>query len=189
MIAEISKIKKRKKEINLSPSSTLSYTITKKSKRVNFRCKSDWGSWSSWRFSLIALSLGFTVIRVFFRFLSDRILFMVLNDKIFFESSEIGSSSLGSTVTYSFLHQCSFSAMSLFLLSNRVTTFSSKTDVLFCIHYNSQKQLAWRILITSAKLIPKKMKKYMIETQSVILKIYVINSPIYTCHQIPDEFK
>ena len=29
MIAEISKIKKQKKERNLSPSSTLSYTITK----------------------------------------------------------------------------------------------------------------------------------------------------------------
>ena len=29
----------------------------------------------------------------------------------------------------------------------------------------------------------------MIETQSIILKIYIINFPIYMCHQIPDEFK
>ena len=33
------------------------------------------------------------------------------------------------------------------------------------------------------------MKKNMIETQSVILKIYVIDFPIYLCHQIPAEFK
>ena len=31
---------------NLSPSSTLSYTITKKPKRVNLRRKSHWGYWS-----------------------------------------------------------------------------------------------------------------------------------------------
>ena len=29
----------------------------------------------------------------------------------------------------------------------------------------------------------------MIETKSIILKIYVINFPIYICHQIPDELK
>ena len=29
----------------------------------------------------------------------------------------------------------------------------------------------------------------MIEARSIILKIYVINFPIYICHQIPDEFK
>ena len=29
----------------------------------------------------------------------------------------------------------------------------------------------------------------MIETQSIILKIYVINFPIYICRQIPDEVK
>ena len=29
----------------------------------------------------------------------------------------------------------------------------------------------------------------MIETQSIILKIYVTNFPIHICHQIPDEFK
>ena len=33
------------------------------------------------------------------------------------------------------------------------------------------------------------MKKYIIETQSIILKMYVINFSIYTCHQIPDKFK
>ena len=124
---------------NLSPSSTLSYTITKKPKRVNLRRKSHWGSWSSWGSPLIALPLGFTVIRVLFRFLIERILFRVLSDRVFFESSEIGSSSLGHGVIDSSLYQCCFSAMSIFFLSNRVITFLSKTDVLFCIHYNSQK--------------------------------------------------
>ena len=76
---------------NKSPSSTLSYTITKKSKRVNLRRKSHWGSWSSWGSSLITLSLGFTVVRVLFRFLIDRSLFRVLSDRVFLESSEIGS--------------------------------------------------------------------------------------------------
>ena len=60
---------------NVSPSSTLSYTITKKPKRVSLRPKSHWGSWSSWAssevsqwrgsslgFSLIGFSLGPSVI-------------------------------------------------------------------------------------------------------------------------------
>ena len=99
---------------DLSPLSCLSYTINIKPKRVNLRRKSHWGSWSSWGSPLIALSLGFTVLSVLFRFLIDRILFRVLSDRIFFESSEIGSSSLGYAVIDSSLHQCSFSAMSLF---------------------------------------------------------------------------
>ena len=99
---------------NLSPSSTVTYTITKDPKKVNLRCKSQWGSWSSWGSPLIALSLGLTVIRVLFRFRIKRILFRVLIDRVFFESSEIGSSSLGYAVIDSSLHQCSFSAMSLF---------------------------------------------------------------------------
>ena len=101
--------------------------------------KSHWGSWSSWESPLIALSLGFTVIRVLFRFLIERILFRVLSDRVFFESSEIGSSSLGYAVIDSSLHQCSFSAMSLFFYQIVLLLFLSKTDVLFCIHYNSQK--------------------------------------------------
>ena len=123
---------------NLSPSSTLSYTITKKPKRVNLRRKSHWGSWSSWGSPLIALSLGFTVIRVLFRFLIERILFRVLSDRVFFESSEIGSSSLGYAVIDSSLHQCSFSAMSLFYHLVLLLFFYQK-HVLFSIHYNSQK--------------------------------------------------
>ena len=111
---------------NLSPSSTLSYTITKKPKRVDFRHKSYWGFSSSWGSSFIALSLGLTVISVLFRFLIDGILFRVLSGKVFFESSEIGSSFLGYAVIDSSLHQCSFSAMLLFFLSNRFTTFCVK---------------------------------------------------------------
>ena len=93
---------------NLSPSSTLSYTITKKPKRVNLRRKSHWGSWSSWGSPLIALSLGFTVIRVLFRFLIERILFRVLSDRVFFESSQIGSSFLGYAAIDSSRHQYFF---------------------------------------------------------------------------------
>ena len=36
---------------SLSPSPTLSYTITKKKKKSFLQCKSHWGSWSSWRTS------------------------------------------------------------------------------------------------------------------------------------------
>ena len=98
---------------NLSPSSTLSYTSTKKSKRVNLRRQSQSGFWSSWGSLLIALSLGFTVMRVLFRFLIENILFRILGDRFFFESSEIGFSSLGHAVIDSSLQQLSFSAMSL----------------------------------------------------------------------------
>ena len=63
------------------------------------------------------------MIKVLFRFLIGRILFSVLIDRVFFEFSEIGSSSLGSAVIDSSLDQCSFSAMSLFFLSNRITNF------------------------------------------------------------------
>ena len=108
-------------------------------KRVKMPRQSQWGSWSFWGSLLIALSLDFTITRILFRFLIERILFRVLSDRVFFESSEIGPSSLGYAVIDSF-HQSAFSAMSLFFLSNPVTTFFlSKADVLFCIHYNSQK--------------------------------------------------
>ena len=108
---------------NLSPSSTLSYTITKKPKRVNLRRKSHWGSWSSWGSPLIALSLGFTVIRVLFRFLIERILFRVLSDRVFFESSEIGSS------YNAFLPPCRY------FLSNHVTTFFYQKQM-FCFAFS-----------------------------------------------------
>ena len=98
---------------NLSPSSTLSYTSTKKPKRFNLRRHSQSGFWSSWGSLLIALSLGFTVKRVLFRVLIENILFRILGDRFFFESSEIGFSSLGHAVIDSSLQQLSFSAMSL----------------------------------------------------------------------------
>ena len=112
-----------------------------KAKKSYLWPKSHWGSWSSWGSSLIALSLGFTVIRVLFRFLIDRILFRVLSDRVFFESSEIGSSSLESAAIDSSLHQCSFSAMSLFFIKSCYYIFLSKSGALFWIHHNSQKQL------------------------------------------------
>ena len=115
---------------NLSQSSTPSYTITKKPKRVNLRRQSHWGSWSSWVSLLIALSLGFTV-RALFRFLIERILFSVFSDWVFFESSEIRSFSLGHTVIDFSLDQYCFSAMWVFFLSNRVTTFFYQKQM-FC---------------------------------------------------------
>ena len=124
---------------DLFPLSSLSYTITKKPKRVNLRRKSLWASWISWGSPLIGLSLGFTVIKVLFRLLIDRILFRVLSDRIFFESSEIGSSSLGYAIIDSSLHQRFFSALSLFFYQIVLLLFFIKTDILFCIHYNSQK--------------------------------------------------
>ena len=130
---------------------------------------------------MIALSLGFTVIRVLFRFLIERILFRVLSDRVFFESSEIGSSSLGHAVIDSSLHQCSFSAMSLFFLSNRVaTSFYQKQMFYFALIIILKNSLT--CFNNSGKTV-KKMKNCRIKRQSIanILKIYVINFPIYTC--------
>ena len=38
-------------------------------------------------------------------------------------------------------------------------------------------------------MIATKMKKYMIQRQSIILKIYVINFLVHICYHIHDEFK
>ena len=103
---------------NLPSSSTLSYTITKKQRRVNLQCKSHWGSSSFWGSSFIAMCLVFTVIMVLFRFRIDRILFMVLSDKVSVESSEIGSSSLGPAVIDSSLHQYSFPTCRYFFIKS-----------------------------------------------------------------------
>ena len=120
---------------NLSISSTLLYTITKKPKRVNLRSKSHWGSWSSSGPSLMAWSLGFTLIRILFSFLIDRILFSVLINREFFEWPGIGpSSSSGSAIIDSLIHQCSFSAISLFFWSNRATTFFYIKNRYFVLH-------------------------------------------------------
>ena len=91
----------------------------------------DLKSWSSWGSSLIALSLGFTVIRVLFRFVIDRILFRVLRDRVFFVSSEMGSSSLGSAVIDSSLHQRSFFRhIATFFIKPCYYFFLSKTFVI-----------------------------------------------------------
>ena len=104
---------------NLSPSSTLSYTITKKPKRVFLWILID------------SVVFRFHSDRTPFRFFVDRILFRFLSDRVFSESSVIGSSS-GSAVLLG--HQCSFSAMSLFFLSNRAAIFFIKNRC-FVLHY------------------------------------------------------
>ena len=108
---------------NLSPSSTLSYTVTKRPKRVNLQRQSQWGSWSSWGSLLIALSLGFTVIKgptLGFSLKGFSLgpqwqgLLWVLRDRVFFfraRSNRFFSSSM-----LFFRHVAIF-------LSNRVTTF------------------------------------------------------------------
>ena len=108
---------------NLSPSPTLSYTITKKPKRVFLWILTD------------SVAFRFHSDRTPFRFFIDRILFRFLSDRVFSESSVIGSSS-GSAVLLG--HQCSFSAMSLFFLSNRFAIFLSKTDVSFYIIFSKR---------------------------------------------------
>ena len=109
---------------NLSPSFTLSYTITKKLKRVNLRRKSHWESWSSWRSPSIALPLGFTVMRVLFGFLIEMILFRVPRDRAFFfrvDSNRFFSLSM------------LFSRHVAIFLSNHVTTFFVKNRY-FVLH-------------------------------------------------------
>ena len=76
---------------------------------------------------MIALFLGFTVIKVLFRFLIGKIFFRILSNRVFFESSEIGSSSLGHTVIDVSLHKFLFFCHVAIFLSNHVTTFLSKT--------------------------------------------------------------
>ena len=113
---------------NLSPSPTLSYTITKKPKRVFLWILID------------SVVFVFHSDRTLFRFFIDRILFRVLSDRVFSDSSVMGSSS-GSAVLLG--HQCSFFAMSLFLLSNRVATFFfSYQKQMFCFTLNSQNEVS-----------------------------------------------
>ena len=121
------------------------------------------------------------MIKVLFSLLIDRILFRVPSDRILFESPEIRSFSSGSTVIDSSLHQCSFSAMSLFFLSNRVaTSFYQKQMFYFALIIILKNSLT--CFNNSGKTV-KKMKNCRIKRQSIanILKIYVINFPIYTC--------
>ena len=112
---------------NLSPSPTLSYTITKKLKRVFLWRKSCWKSWSSWGYIDSSVFFRFYSDRGLSRFFINRILFRALSDRVFSESSVIGTSS-GSAILLG--HQCLFYNMSLFFLSNRAAIFLSNTDVL-----------------------------------------------------------
>ena len=131
------------------------------------RRKSHWGSWSSWGSLLIALSLGFTVIRVLFRFLIDSVLFRVLSDRVFFESSEIGSTSLESTVIDSSLHRCSFSATSLFFYQIVLLLFYQKQMFCFALFLILSKTITLTCFNNIRKNNSQKMKKYVIETQSM----------------------
>ena len=97
--------------------------------------KSCWRSWSSWRSSLIALSLGSTVI-------GPSIGFSLIG-------FSLGSSAIGSSLTpqsWGLLQGPQFSGSSMlffrhvaiFFLSNRAATFLSKIDVLFYIKFSKR---------------------------------------------------
>ena len=148
------------------------------------RRKSHWGSWSSWGSSLIALSLGFTVIRVLFRFLIDRILLKVLIDTVFFESSEVRSYSFRSAVIGFSLHHCSFSTM--LLVFYQIVLLLSKTDVFFAFII-TLKKISLTCFNNFTKTDSEKQNEEM--HGRILYWKYVINFPIYICHQIPDEFK
>ena len=118
---------------SLSPSPTLSYAITEKPKI--FVVQNTLKVLKLLRIFIDSVVFSFHSDSTFYRFFIDRILFRVLSNRVFSESSVIGSSS-GSTVLLG--HQCSFSAMSLFFLSNRAAIFLSKTDVLFYIIFSKR---------------------------------------------------
>ena len=119
----------------LSPSPTLSYTITRKSERVNLRHKSHWGSWSSCGSSLIELFIGITVI-----------VFSLGFSLIGFS---LGSSVIGSSLSpplivlfrvrnnrfFSWVINALFPPCRYFFYQIVLLFFLSKTDVLFYIHY------------------------------------------------------
>ena len=113
----------------LSPPHALSYTITKKIKRVLCDAKVIEGP-----------EAPEGSLRVLFRLLSDRVLFRVLSDRILFESSVTGSSvidfSLGSSVLF-FRHAANFYQNVLLLFFNK-----SRCSVL---HYIFKKNFTLKI--------------------------------------------
>ena len=134
---------------NLSPSPSLSYTITKLQKRVFCGAKVIKGPEAQEVF----------IERAFFRFLSDRVLLRILRDRTFFESSVIGSftgssvidSSLGSWMPF-FRHVTIFYQNALLLLSlkadvlyyqgNYIVFFFNKTNsekMRKCFHHRDTK--------------------------------------------------
>ena len=75
---------------NLSPSPTLSYTITKNPKI--FVAQKSLKVLKLLRIFIDSIVFSFHSDRTLFRFFIDRILFRVLSDRVFSESSVIGSS-------------------------------------------------------------------------------------------------
>ena len=124
--------------------------------------------------------LRISIDSVVFRFHSNKsplclliesILFRILSDRVFFESSKIGFSSSGFTVIDFSLYQYFFSAMLLFFY-----------QIVFYFFY--QKQMFCFASITSLTCFnnltdSQKVKKCIIKTQSIILKICATNFPIY----------
>ena len=114
---------------NLSPSTTLSYTITKKPKI--FVAQKSLKVLKLLRIFIDSVVFRFHSDRTFYRFFIDRTLFRVLSNRVFSNSSVMRSSS-GSAVLLG--HQWSFSTMSLFfVLSNRAATFFIKNRC-FVLH-------------------------------------------------------
>ena len=132
---------------------------------------------------MITLSLGFTVTRVLFRFLIDRILVSVLSDRVFFESTEIGSSSLGYAVIDSSLHQsCSFSAMTLvFIKSCYYFFFFFFKNRCFVLHsLKFSKIISLTCFNNFSKTVTKKMKKYQFPD---LYNHILVNFKYRSCHR------
>ena len=121
----------------MSPSPTLSYTVTKNPK--TFVVQKSLKVLKLLRIFIDSIVFSFHSDRTLFRFFIDRILFRVLSDRVFSESSVIGSSS-GSAVLLG--HQCSFSAMSLFFYQILLLFFYQKQMFCFTLYSQNEVRLA-----------------------------------------------
>ena len=109
--------------------------------------------------------------RVLFRFLIDRSIFRILSNSIFFDLSLIDLSSVSTVMESSLGSSELFFRQVTIFSSNHGTTFLSKKDVVFFYSISLKRNL--HLPIGLAK------KTEEILTQNIILKIYVINFPIY----------
>ena len=156
----------------LSPSPTLSYTITKKKRRTF--CDAKVIEVSEAPTGSLRVLFSFHSDKVLFRFFSDRVLLsvlrdrdpilMVLNDRVLFESPVTGSSSGSSAIDSSL--------WSSLLFFRFFPLFFVNTFRYFFLHYIIKKNFT--------QLVAKKWRiTCMMQTRNIMLKIYVINFPIY----------
>ena len=119
---------------NLSPSPTLSYTITKKPKKEFFAAQKSWRVVNLLRVFIDRVVFRFHSDSVLLRFLIDSVLFGVLSDR---GSLRVFSDRLFFRVLsnrfFSWVIGTLFSVIPAIFLSKRATSFLSKTY--FVLHY------------------------------------------------------